>query len=408
MKKNLLGIISLVLILTSCSTPILNNTSQYSDLDKEYSQFTTKALTQSYLKKKMDKWLSDAKYSKNLVREIEYAKFKHKDLLKDIVALQPTMFDNITANTAVITKRVESPFENYIEYINPYPSSVTANNATNITSSSFTANWAASTDADLYSLYVDGTWVGDIGNVTSYNVTGLTASSTHSYYVKAGNVGGRASGASNTINVTLLPVQITDLVAYYPFNGNANDASGYAYNGTLTNATLTTDRKGNANKAYNFAGNAYVDSPFNFNGTLTDFSFSYWVKFNTLTGTQKMFHIQEGAQGGREINNDNINNFNFYMDSITNYSTVPFTTNTWYHIVTSFNKTTQHKKIYVNGVLVVDVASTVTITALPNSVLRIGARLTNIEYLNGALDDFRVYKKELTQSEVSSLYSFND
>jgi len=121
-----------------------------------------------------------------------------------------------------------------------------------------------------------------------------------------------------------------------------------------------------------------------------------------------MFHIQEGAQGGREINNDNINNFNFYMDSITNYSTVPFTTNTWYHIVTSFNKTTQHKKIYVNGVLVVDVASTVTITALPNSVLRIGARLTNIEYLNGALDDFRVYKKELTQSEVSSLYSFND
>jgi len=37
------------------------------------------------------------------------------------------------------------------------------------------------------------------------------------------------------------------LVAHYPFNGNANDESG---NG----ATLTTDRFGNANKAYSFDG----------------------------------------------------------------------------------------------------------------------------------------------------------
>ena len=37
------------------------------------------------------------------------------------------------------------------------------------------------------------------------------------------------------------------LVAHYPFNGNANEESG---NG----ATLTTDRFGNANKAYSFDG----------------------------------------------------------------------------------------------------------------------------------------------------------
>ncbi len=45
------------------------------------------------------------------------------------------------------------------------------------------------------------------------------------------------------------------LVAYYPFNGNANDVSGNGYNGTVNGATLTTDRFGNPNSAYNFNGN---------------------------------------------------------------------------------------------------------------------------------------------------------
>jgi len=44
------------------------------------------------------------------------------------------------------------------------------------------------------------------------------------------------------------------LVAYYPFNGNANDESGNGNNGTVYGATLTTDRFGNTNKAYSFDG----------------------------------------------------------------------------------------------------------------------------------------------------------
>ena len=209
MKKVLVSLLSIALI--GCSQPILNNTSQYSDLDKEYSQFKTEALTQSYLKKKMDKWLSDAKYSKSLVREIEYAKFKHKDLLKDIVALQPIMFDNITANTAVTTKRIESPFENYIEYIDPYPSAVTANSATNITTSSFTAHWTSNTKATSYKLFVNGSEVYSGAN-TSFDVTNLSFGSTPTYYVKAVNSAG-TSPNSNTISVTLNPDTVTALDA---------------------------------------------------------------------------------------------------------------------------------------------------------------------------------------------------
>ena len=45
------------------------------------------------------------------------------------------------------------------------------------------------------------------------------------------------------------------LLAYYPFNGDAKDASGNGNDGTPQNgAQLTTDRFGNPNSAYYFDG----------------------------------------------------------------------------------------------------------------------------------------------------------
>src|SRR5208282_3677527 len=44
------------------------------------------------------------------------------------------------------------------------------------------------------------------------------------------------------------------LVVYYPFNGNAKDASGNGNDGTVDGAVLTADRFGHANSAYSFNG----------------------------------------------------------------------------------------------------------------------------------------------------------
>jgi len=50
------------------------------------------------------------------------------------------------------------------------------------------------------------------------------------------------------------------LIAHYPFNGNANDASGNGNHGTVNGATLTEDRFGNADSAYKFDGqDDYID-----------------------------------------------------------------------------------------------------------------------------------------------------
>ena len=73
------------------------------------------------------------------------------------------------------------------------------------------------------------------------------------------------SSCSNPFSVVILSLVITfscqgqssltnGLVAYYPFNGNANDAGGNGNNGFVVGATLCPDRFGNTNSAYSFHG----------------------------------------------------------------------------------------------------------------------------------------------------------
>ena len=53
---------------------------------------------------------------------------------------------------------------------------------------------------------------------------------------------------------------VGDLIAHYPYNGNANDESGNGYHGTVHGASLTTDQNGNSNSAYYFDGvNDYIN-----------------------------------------------------------------------------------------------------------------------------------------------------
>ena len=46
------------------------------------------------------------------------------------------------------------------------------------------------------------------------------------------------------------------LVAYYPFNGNANDESGNGNDGTVNGAIPTIDRFGSVDAGYEFNGNS--------------------------------------------------------------------------------------------------------------------------------------------------------
>lgn len=60
-------------------------------------------------------------------------------------------------------------------------------------------------------------------------------------------------GILDSLNAKYITFPATQL-GYYKFEGNANDSSGNGYNGTVSGAVLSTDRRGFSNSAYQFNG----------------------------------------------------------------------------------------------------------------------------------------------------------
>lgn len=126
------------------------------------------------------------------------------------------------------------------------PSTPTANTETNLIQTSYTANWTSSATATGYRLDVATnssftTFVTtysdkDVGAVTSFSVTGLTANTTYYYRVRAYSTCG-ASSSSGTITSTTLPNPPTAPVANSSTNvsqlsfianwGSSSSATGY-------------------------------------------------------------------------------------------------------------------------------------------------------------------------------------
>ncbi len=74
----------------------------------------------------------------------------------------------------------------------------------NVTETSVNLSWTASTDnigVTGYDIYKDGSLLASSSG-TSYNATGLAASTPYSFYVKAKDEAGNISTASNTVNIT--------------------------------------------------------------------------------------------------------------------------------------------------------------------------------------------------------------
>jgi Concanavalin A-like lectin/glucanases superfamily/Secretion system C-terminal sorting domain len=210
-------------------------------------------------------------------------------------------------------------------------------------------------------------------------------------------------------------VSTNGLIGYWPFNGNANDASINLNNGSVTGASLTTDRFGNLNSAYSFNGTSnYIMVP-NTSGLsgFNDITISAWVNMSQFSGIQGVvtkwfFTLNCGS------NTDNYN-ASFSSNSInfaTNNNNLSgffcpqtFTSgdlNVWKHFVFVSNSTTGIS-IYINGVLAGTAATSGGICSSTNP-LYFGAVNPTTRFLNGKLDDIGIWNRALTACEISKLY----
>lgn len=206
------------------------------------------------------------------------------------------------------------------------------------------------------------------------------------------------------------------LVAYYPLNGNANDASGNSNNGVLYNVTPTNSNTGLGGGALYFngtSGSVLVTNNPSLN--LTNISLSAWIKPDTgYPGGGMVFSKHESG-----VNADgswwlapyyNSGSFTFFCNNQASSLNGQAPDNAWTHCVFTYDNSSTTWKFYINGVAN-DSGNTSFTLGSTSWPLRIGAELQGdgvslASYFKGSLDNLRIYNRVLSSNEVAQLYAY--
>lgn len=224
------------------------------------------------------------------------------------------------------------------------------------------------------------------------------------------------------------PVQ--GLVAYYPLDRNAVDSSGNGYNG-VAYATPTQNRFGIDSSAFSFNGQSNAIEFGNildqvFSATpIAKFSISGWALVRSNGSNDNSAIITKNAGGGGPYQWTVGYSYGkivaaVFSDTLAqNYVgyQCPISLNQWFHFVLVFDGSQtllQRVQLYINGssgssYLWANVGSLGTTTTHSQQTIAIGAShppntLIWGDFLNGDVDDVRIYNRALSAAEVMNLY----
>ncbi len=223
-------------------------------------------------------------------------------------------------------------------------------------------------------------------------------------------------------------VSTNGLVAYYPFNGNANDESINTNDGTVIGAQLTTDRNSQPNSAYNFdytawtwgAGGNEIFIPYNSMFNSTNLTVSAWCQpISTGYLNQNMVIINRFQFGYDNpsgeawqvlLNPDNIETITAVIqeDQTVVYNQGPsLIMGAWSHIVLTFDGF--EIKQFINGQLVdTDVNASFLLNIDGVSGISIGVSdQANGHWgpFDGKIDDIGIWNRALSECEIQDLYN---
>jgi len=229
-------------------------------------------------------------------------------------------------------------------------------------------------------------------------------------------------------------------VAYYPFFGNAKDTSGNGFDGIVIGPQLVQDRDSNQNGSYTFQDNDdYIAIDFFEKGISSDSSFSIVTIFkadlnsiipidaNNWDIGSNIFQIgsSEGALLTMKLftglqftwsfnenliyvnDNKNFNNLFFTKNVVFSYHNREVNPEKYCHVVSVFDRELNLSKLYFNGTLYND--SVDIISDFPSKSLN--KIILGPHYLDNAisanfsinLDEFRVYNRALSESEIQQI-----
>lgn len=238
-------------------------------------------------------------------------------------------------------------------------------------------------------------------NITAFNVTADSSpDATSRFMILIGDI--------YTVNHSDL---FKNCLAYYNFEGNSNDSSVYALNGSDTDITYS-DAGGKQGKYASFNGtSSRIDIPRNPILEPKNITISAWIKVpshkgsNIIVDRTKLAWVAYALgltwDGKVQIDIGYTVSFPY---SIALVSNTILNTNTLYHIVATYDKSTI--KIYINGVLdnSVSFSSDILYDDTTNP-LRIGNHNLENAYFNGKIDQLGIWSRALSLDEVRLLYA---
>jgi len=208
------------------------------------------------------------------------------------------------------------------------------------------------------------------------------------------------------------------LVAYYPFNGNANDESGNGPDGTVNGASLSTDRHDKANNAYDFDGKSWIDLPQSekLKFGAEDFTYSAWIKTSNIPDHAKIIFGEDenrdpfrlffiwpsadrssGKPGSATFGVRGSNGKSIYLSSPEVVSD-----GKWHHLIGTKNGSTF--SLALNGKIIAQKSNAEIDSSDSGRNVRIGARHNQLAAFTGLIDDVRIYDRALSADEITALY----
>jgi hypothetical protein len=197
------------------------------------------------------------------------------------------------------------------------------------------------------------------------------------------------------------------LVAYYPFSGNANDASGNGNDGTPGNITFATDRFGATNRAVSLSGNS--DSVITINTANLKlnlpFTVSAWVQFSSSVSGRIVstagYELAINSYMGAGMNVTDVGNAG---SSVESGQQLPL--GVWQQVVGVWD-TNGLMSLFINGL----VSGTNSTTLHPDYsrgfIPTIGRNSgSSFDAFPGLVDDVRIYNRALSETEVHQLYGY--
>lgn len=257
-------------------------------------------------------------------------------------------------------------------------------------------------------------WRGRIGEVRYYDRVLNTAELDKLYNIR----NRREYGSPYTPRK---PVAASNLVAWYPFEGRASDATAFQ-----TWAADNTDYSGTVNGATELDSGGINDIRSGTNSGAFDFDGSDNIRFDTLDGvdfaqdggTTIMYWFYNNNIGSREellsryqpdrgitthITGDLKHNWVTGDSGGNNNIVTSINEDQWHHAALSYDNSTNINSCYLDGEFIGDFTQNFNTSTQDSMYL--GEASFGGNNLSGLLDDVRIYNRPLTESETSSIYN---